>query len=145
MDTYLEFAGNHPLLLGALLFSFFLLVFTELRRQAAGLVNIEPAEAVKLINAGSAVIDLRTGDAFASGHIVNAKNIPFDELQANTGKVEKLKSIIAVCQAGVTSLKAVDLLRKQGIESVYSLKGGMTAWSQASLPVVTARKKKAKR
>ncbi len=34
MDMYLEFAANHTLLVTALLFSFFLLVFTELRRQA---------------------------------------------------------------------------------------------------------------
>lgn len=145
MDTYLEFAGNHPLLLGALLLSFFLLVFTELRRQTAGLINVEPPEAVKLINAGSTVIDLRTAEAFARGHIVNAKNIPFDELKANTAKIEKLKSIIAVCESGVTSVKAVDFLRKHGLESVYGLKGGMSAWSKASLPVVTTRKKKARR
>ncbi len=128
MDTYLEFAGNHPLLVSALAFSFFLLVFTVLRRKAAGLINVEPPEAVKLINADAKVIDLRSADAFARGHIVNAKNIPFDELQANTDKIDKYKSkpVIAVCDAGTTSTKAVEFFRNQGVESVYSLKGGMT-------------------
>lgn len=146
METYLEFAGNHPLLLSALLFSLFLLVFTELRRHAAGLINLEPPEVVKLINADAAVIDLRSAEAFSHGHIVNAKNIPFDELEASLEKVGKFKakSIITVCEAGVTSNKAVDILRKQGLESVYGLKGGMNAWSQASLPVVTTKKKKSK-
>ena len=146
MDTYLEFAGNHPLLVSALVFSFFLLVFSELRRKAAGLINVEPPEAVKLINADAKVIDLRSADAFARGHIVNAKNIPLDELQANTDKIDKFKSrpVIAVCDAGLTSNKAVDFLRKQGVESVYGLKGGMNAWSQASMPVVTAKKTKKK-
>ncbi len=142
MDTYLEFAGNHTLLVSALVFSFFLLVFTELRRKAAGLINVEPPEAVRLINADATVLDLRSADAFARGHIVHAKNIPLDELQANAEKVDKLKSksIIAVCDSGVTSTKAVDFLRKHGIESVYGIKGGMNAWTQASLPVVTAKK-----
>jgi rhodanese-related sulfurtransferase len=146
MDTYLEFAGNHTLLVSALFFSFFLLIFTELRRKAAGLINLEAPEAVKLINADAAVIDLRSAEAFARGHIVRARNIPFDELQANIEKMEKLKSrsVITVCDAGVSSTKAVDILRKHGIESVYGLKGGMNGWSQAGMPVVTAKKTKKK-
>lgn len=147
MDTYLEFAGNHTLLVSALVFSFFLLVFTELRRKAAGMINVEPPEAVRLINADATIIDLRSAEAFAHGHIVHAKNIPFDELQANAERVDKLKSksIIAVCDSGVVSTKAVDFLRKHGIESVYGLKGGMNAWTQASMPVVTAKKTKTKK
>ena len=142
MDRYLEFAANHSLLVSALTFSFFLLVFTELRRKALGLTNIEPQEAVRLINADAVVIDLRSPEAFALGHIVNARNIPFDELDANRDKLDKLKSktILAVCDGGMTSTRAVNNLRKSGIETVYGLKGGLSAWTQASMPLVTARK-----
>ncbi len=146
MNTYLEFAGNHPLLVGALVFSFFLLVFTELQRKARGLTNVEPQDAVKLINSDAVVIDLRNAEAFARGHIVNAKNIPFDELQANKDKITKYakKAIVAVCDGGMTSGKVVDSLRKSGIENVYGLKGGINAWTQANLPLVTAKKTKSK-
>ena len=82
MDRFLEFSDNHKLLVFALLVSFFVLVFSELRRKAAGLINIEAAEAVKLINSDAAVIDLRSAEAYSRGHIVNAKNIPFDEFEA---------------------------------------------------------------
>lgn len=146
MDTYLEFAGNHPLLVSALFFSFFLLIFTELRRKASGLIHIEPQQAVKLINSDAAVIDIRSTEAYAGGHIVNAKNIPLDELDANREKLGKMKSkaIVAVCDAGTSSAKAVDALRKQGFESVYGLKGGMNGWTQAGLPVVSGKKTKKK-
>ncbi|MCH6548579.1 MAG: rhodanese-like domain-containing protein [Proteobacteria bacterium] len=146
MNTYLEFAGNHPLLIGALAFSFFLLVFTELQRKARGMTNIEPQDAVKLINSDAVVIDLRNAEAFARGHIVNAKNIPFDELQANKDKIAKYakKAIIAVCDGGMTSGKVVDSMRKSGVENVYGLKGGINAWTQANLPLVTAKKTKSK-
>jgi rhodanese-related sulfurtransferase len=146
MNTYLEFAGEHTLLVSALFFSICLLVFTELRRKAAGVTNVEAAEAVKLINADAAIIDIRSVEAFTQGHIARAKNIPFDELDANIEKIDALKtrSVIAVCNAGVTSSKAVDLLRKHGFESVYGLKGGMTAWSQAGMPVVTGKKTRKK-
>jgi rhodanese-related sulfurtransferase len=144
---FLEFAANHTLLVTALLFSFFLLIFTELRRQATGMTNLEPQAAVNLINSDAVVLDLRSADAFALGHIVNAKNIPFDELEANKDKIEKYKSrpIIAVCNAGVTSTKVVNSLRKSGVENVYGLKGGITAWTQANLPLVTAKKTKRKK
>lgn len=147
MDTYLEFASEHVILVSALAVSFFVLIFSEVRRKAGGLTNIEPQAAVKLINADAVVLDLRSADAFARGHIVNAKNIPFEELDANEDKISKFKSkpILAVCDSGVTSSRAVDSLRKTGIESVYGLKGGIAAWTQANLPLVTGKKTKSRK
>lgn len=146
MNTYLEFASNHVLLVSGLMFSFFLLVFTELRRKSLGVTNIDPQAAVSLINSDAVVIDLRSAEAFARGHIVNAKNIPFDELAANEEKIKRFKSkpILAVCDAGMTSARAVNTLRKSGVENAYGLKGGIAAWSEASLPLVTAKKTKRK-
>ena len=111
------------------------------------LVNVEATEAVKLINNDAVVIDLRSADAFAKGHIVNARNIPADELDGRMNSLDAMKSkpMIAVCDAGVTSTKAVNTLRVAGFESVYGLKGGMTGWSQAGLPVVSGKKTKAKK
>lgn len=147
MEQYLEFASNHPIMVTALMFSLFLLVFTELRRKSQGVTSIEPQAAVKLINADAVVVDLRSAEAYARGHIVNAKNIPFDELDAHEDKLAKWKSkpILAVCDAGMTATRAVDKLRKSGIESVYGLKGGITAWTQANLPLVTGKKTKGKK
>jgi len=147
METYLEFASNHTLLVSALMLSFLALVFSEIRRKSRGLTNIEPQAAVKLINADAVVLDLRSAEAFARGHIVNARNIPFDELEANEEKLSKLKSrpILAVCDTGMTSTRAVNSLRKSGVESVYGLKGGIAAWTQANLPLVTGKKTKSRK
>lgn len=146
MDRYLEFAANHTLLVSGLFLSFFVLVFTELKRKASGMVSVEPTEAVRLINSDATVVDLRNADAFSRGHIVNAKNMPFDEIAAHQEKLDRLKGkqIIAVCESGAASTKLADRLRKSGVEQVYSLRGGMNAWSQASLPVVGAKKTRKK-
>lgn len=146
MDQYLEFSNNHPLLVAGLVLSFLLVIFTELRRKARGVMSLEPQDAVKLINADAVVIDLRHNEAFARGHIVNAKNIPFDELADNKAAIEKFskKPIVVVCDAGMTASKAVDKLRKAGLESVFGLRGGIAAWSQANLPLVTSKKTKKK-
>jgi rhodanese-related sulfurtransferase len=107
---------------------------------------VEPQDAVKLINSDAVVIDLRSSEAFARGHIVHAKNIPFDELSARTDALDKYKGkpIVAVCDAGSTSGKAVQMLQKSGVKEVYGLRGGITAWTQANLPLVTSKKTKKK-
>ena len=124
-----------------------MLVFSELRRKSRGLTHIEPPEAVKLINNDAVIIDIRSPEAFAKGHIVNARNIPMDELDANQEKIDRLgsKPILTVCDAGMSSKRAVDSLRKAGLETVYGLKGGITAWTQANLPLVTSKKTKRKK
>jgi len=134
------------LLVSALMISFFLVVFTELRRKASGLINVEATDAVKLINNDALVIDIRSADAFAGGHIVNAKNIPSDELDGRLAQLEQHKNdpIIAVCDNGITSTRAVNTLRGAGFESTYGLKGGMSNWNQAGLPVVTGKKTRSK-
>ena len=146
MDKILEFTSNHVLLVSALLISFFILVFSELRRKAGGLVNVETGEAVRLINNDGIVIDIRSSDAFARGHIVNAKNIPSDEMDGKISQIDKFKAkpIVAVCDNGITSTKVVTTLRNAGFESVYNLKGGMNGWTQAGLPVVTGKKTRSK-
>ena len=147
MDRFLEFAGNNTLLVFALVTSFLLLIFSELRRKASGVLNIEPNDVVRLINHDAIVLDLRSNEAFSRGHIVNARNVPMDELAARMDKLENLKSkpIIAVCDAGITSTKAVNTLRNCGFGNVYGLKGGMSGWSEAGLPVVTGKKTKSKK
>ncbi len=144
MDRILEFAGAHPLLVFALLTSFLLVVFSEIRRKASNLMSVESADAVKLINNDAAVIDLRSTESFARGHIVNARNIPLDELSAKLDKLASLKNkpVLAVCDMGVSSTKAIATLQQAGFESVYNLKGGMNGWTQAGLPVVTGKKTK---
>jgi rhodanese-related sulfurtransferase len=146
MDRFLEFAGNHTLLVLALFASFFIVIFYELRRKATGMIDVEAQEAVKLINNGALVVDLRSAEAFGHGHIVNARNVPSDEIEARVSSIgaDASKPIVAVCDAGVSSRRAVSALRQNGYESVYSLKQGMTGWSQAGLPVVTGKKTKSK-
>lgn len=142
MEQLLEFTGENTVLVVLLMISFFVLIFSELRRKASGMVAVDPTAAVALINNDGLVIDLRSQEAYSQGHIVNAKNIPYDELEANKTKIEKFKNkpIVAVCDAGMTSTRAVASLRNDGFVSAYGLKGGMGSWTQAGMPVVTGKK-----
>jgi rhodanese-related sulfurtransferase len=146
MDRFLEFAGNHTLLVTALLASFFIAIFYELRRKANGLVNIDAAQVVKLVNNDALVLDLRSAESYGRGHIVNARNLAADEIEAKVPGLasDKAKPVIAVCDNGVSSNRTVMALRKLGYETVFGLKGGMNGWVQEGLPVVTGKKTKSK-
>lgn len=146
MDRILEFTTNHTLLVFALVTSFLLVVFAEIRRKATGVLTVEPTEAVRLINNDATVLDLRSQEAFGRGHIVNARNVPADELDARMEKLEPLKEkpVVVVCDSGMTSSKAVATLRKAGFESAYGLKRGMAGWGEAGLPVVSGKKPRKK-
>lgn len=147
MDKIFEFAGNHTVLVFALVTSFLLVVFTELRRKASGVSSVEAPDAVRLINNDATIIDLRSAEAFGRGHIVNARNIPADELGVKLDKLasDKSKPVVLVCDAGLIATRSTETLKKAGFDSVYGLKGGMAGWTQAGLPVVTGKKTRNKK
>lgn len=133
MEQILEFAGNHPVLIGAALLLLAIIVFTELRR--GGSAQLSVAQTVQLMNAGGQVIDVRSVDGFRGGHILGARNIPLDELADKADKLPKGTPLIICCDAGVSSQRAVSLLNKRGFEKVFNLRGGLRAWQQDNLPL----------
>lgn len=85
----------------------------------------------------STVVDVRSAEEFAAGHLRDAKNIPLADLATRIGELEKSKgrSVVVVCQTGARSDKAVRQLAAAGFDDVVSLDGGLTAWQAAGLPV----------
>ncbi|QOY94756.1 rhodanese-like domain-containing protein [Massilia sp. UMI-21] len=97
-----------------------------------------PLQATQMINRGkSLVLDVRTAEEFAAGHVRDAKNIPLADLANRVGELEKSKnrSVIVVCQNGPRADKAVRLLAAAGFEDAHALEGGQAAWIAAGLPV----------
>lgn len=138
MQDILSFIQNHWMLTAALVIIFVLLLVTELIRQRHGAKRLSPLQATQLINHQDAVIiDVRSTDAFKTGHIVGAISVPFAELENKSKKLEKYKSrpIILVCAAGLESARATTLLMKQGL-SASILAGGIRSWRDAEMPLV---------
>lgn len=98
-------------------------------------------DAVALMNRQKAVVvDLSDAKEFAEGHIVGAKNLPLDELEAKLPGAVKNKAlpVIFVCPNGARANRAVAVAKKLGYENAQSLTGGMGAWRTAGLPVEKA-------
>lgn len=138
MGQLAEFASNHPYLAIAVVASLCAVVFYELRlrTQAGGQLSV--AEVVRLINRGATVVDVRKPEEYGAGHIVNARNVPLGDIEADAKAVKKPKDkvLVTVCESGITSRKAVAALKRAGFENVFSLKGGIASWRADSLPLV---------
>ena len=106
--------------------------------------NINSQQLTMMINREDAkVIDVRSKDEFKKGHIVNAINVPMADIKNNQiTTLEKWKDspIILVCNAGVTSSQAAQMLVKKGFEKLFSLKGGMGDWQTANMPVQRSKR-----
>ncbi len=134
----MQFVINNWYLFLALGVVLALLVAGPLRQQLAGIRNLNPAEAIQLMNReDGVVVDVCEPKEFAAGHIVHAINIPLSQLGARARELEKYRErpVILSCRSGNRSLKAALLLHKQGFAKVYSLAGGIAAWQRDNLPV----------
>ncbi|WP_418715213.1 FAD-dependent oxidoreductase [Blautia hydrogenotrophica] len=81
-------------------------------------------EAALLPRDGSAVLlDTRTAEEFARGHIDGFQNIPVDELRERLGEIERDKPVYVICQSGLRSYIAVRILEGNGYEA-YNFSGG---------------------
>jgi rhodanese-related sulfurtransferase len=138
MAELIEFANLHPLLVGGLFASWIAVMVYEVRLRAGGVTHVTPADAVRLINKGALVIDVRKPEAYQAGHIVNARNVVLDRLKGEEDAIAKKKDkvLLAVCENGGLSGKAANLLRKAGYPNAFSLKGGILSWRADNLPLV---------
>ena len=138
MNIY-EFINNHLILSIGLILSFFLLIFNELKIKQQHIASIDPFKAVKLINSGAKIIDIRNPEAFKHGHIVNSKNISQDQVNAKQGNLKSQTTII-ICDTGQSSSKLVNSLRSSGTENIFGISGGILGWTEANMPLVTKNK-----
>ena len=85
------------------------------------------------------VLDVRTVEDFVGeqGHIDGAVNIPVEELQQRMAELgDHLEQPVAiVCRTDRRSAKAALLLTEEGFADVHVVRGGMTNWIEAGLPV----------
>lgn len=135
MSEYLAFAGNHPFLVGSAIALVVIIIVSELRRARRPWREAGPLDAVRLMNDGAQLVDVRGTDAWRAGHIINSRNIPAGELAEKTGKLDRAKPVIVYCDSGISSGRAAQTLVGQGFTEVWNLHGGLTAWKRENMPV----------
>ena len=90
--------------------------------------TIRTNEIVKYIgNPNALIIDLRDRYEYDNGHIPGAINIPYEELENHTSRLQKRQQLIFYCDRGNISLLAARDMMKFGY-NIKSLYGGIRAY-----------------
>ncbi|HYI00748.1 rhodanese-like domain-containing protein [Hyalangium sp.] len=77
---------------------------------------------------GALLLDVRSENEFAAGHLPGAVNVPVTQLSTQLGTLgDKGRPIVVYCASGMRSTRASSLLRDAGFSRVLNL-GGMSAW-----------------
>ncbi len=142
MEGFAEFALAHPWLVGAAVIMTVMVIGYEARMLSRGFREVGPAEAVRLINQGALVLDLRSREQFESGHIINAEHLPPDLLDRGVERLQKRRDtpLITCCDSGMSSSRVANRLHREGFAQVFNLRGGLAAWRQENLPLATTQK-----
>jgi len=138
MSEFFEFAAINWYLFVALIFVLGWLVGAEILRKWRGVISVTPMQALQLINhQDGVVLDVRDGAGYKSGHVSQSLHIPATEVQKRLQELRKYqdKPIIVCCDSGASAEGVCALLKKNGFAAAHSLKGGVAAWQNASLPL----------
>lgn len=144
MNRFLEYTTNHPFLIAAAAILTVLAIVIEIRERARGSSLLAPGDAVRLVNSGALVLDVRDSKEYEAGHIIDARSIPAKEVagRAETLKKYKEKPVVVCCESGLASAGAAKALQAQGFSKVATLRGGLRSWRQENLPLVKGVAKK---
>lgn len=128
-------------------FAIYLIVMTMCAIQASGcthddkIVSVSAPEFEKVIKTDSVqLLDVRTPQEYAEGHIDGALNINVqsDDFKDDAqGKLSKDSTVLVYCRSGRRSLEAAGILTELGYK-VVNLKGGIMEWTEDGLPVTKA-------
>jgi rhodanese-related sulfurtransferase len=129
--------ANHPGLAQA---AALLLLLPAIGSQALaqGVAEIEPARAASMVEAKQVfVLDVREPSEYNAGHIQDAVLMPLGQVEARLNELAAYKDqqMLVVCATGGRSARAVSILSKNGFTQAQNLKGGMSAWRKANLPL----------
>lgn len=136
--------SKHTLLAVSWFAIFVMVIYTFYKGATSKFKVITHNEVIRLINSDEAiVVDLRSLEEFQRGHIINSINVlPSEIKNQNIGKLEshKEKALILVDTNGTSASASAVFLTKQGFNSVFVLKEGLSAWVAANLPLVKKHK-----
>jgi rhodanese-related sulfurtransferase len=138
MERLLEYAVRHPLLFGGTLVLAIAVAAYEFSKARSGGQAVGPTDAVRLMNQGALLVDVRSKAEFDGGHIIDARHVPQDAVAESAESLKRFKDkvVITCCESGMRSGAAARVLKAQGFTKVVNLRGGLQAWRSENLPLV---------
>jgi rhodanese-related sulfurtransferase len=137
MDHLTQYIQLNPWLVAATAVVLVLVIVFEIRAQGENLTTVSPQDAIRLMNRGAVVIDLRAAEQYAAGHLAGARRLDGEQIlkAGDTLKKYKQKPLIVYDESGSLGTSAARQLKRQGFEQAFNLRGGLSAWRADNLPL----------
>jgi rhodanese-related sulfurtransferase len=102
--------------------------------------EVEPTELNRMLAEGSALlVDVREPDEFAAGHIAGAVNMPLSTFAPRNVPYADGRRVVLQCAGGKRSGMALDRCGEAQAAIDTHLGGGIVAWQEAGLPIVSGK------
>lgn len=102
-------------------------------------VNVDAKSAAAMLKESPdmIIVDVRTPEEFAEGHIAGAKNIDVKapDFEAKLSKLDRKAAYVVHCRSGARSSSAMPTFEKLKFENIIHLNTGFNDWAAAGLPV----------
>jgi len=137
MDHLPQYIQMNHLLVAATAVVLVLVIVFEVRARAESFAAVTPQDAIRLMNRGAVIIDLRPAEQYAAGHLSGARRMDGEQIlkAGDTLKKYKQKPLILYDESGSAGPAAARQLKAQGFEHAFNLRGGLAAWRADNLPL----------
>ena len=104
---------------------------------ASEVTDVTQADVLNADNKDWLIIDVRSAEEYAEGHVPGAINIAHSEMADNLDKIlaHKNKPVVVYCRSGYRAGKAAKVLLKNDFTEVKHLDGDMLGWQEAGHPI----------
>lgn len=129
--------SNKIILLTLLAFFAFTGISLAQSADSATVVSVETFEKMSKKKKKNIIIDVRTPEEVAEGHLAGAKNIDVqgELFQVSIDQLDKNKTYLLYCRSGKRTAVAGAKMKAAGFKKVYMMDGGITSWKEKGKPV----------
>lgn len=127
---------NTPALIRSVVLGALLVAAPVRAEETARIAQGALLERVQKKDAAMIILDVRSPEEFAAGHVPGAINVPYTHLPARISSLPSPtgKDVVVYCEIGVRAEKAAASLRDNGFTRLMHLDGDMKQWREAKRP-----------
>jgi len=97
-------------------------------------IEVSPAQARELVEAGAQLIDVRETYEYEAGRIAGSRHIELERLAAQSETIDRDRPVVFHCRLGARSAMATQAFRAAGYDA-WSMAGGIQRWAEEGLPL----------
>jgi rhodanese-related sulfurtransferase len=97
-------------------------------------IEVTPAQAREMVDAGAQLVDVREPYEVEAGRIAGARHIELERLASQAETIDRERPVVFHCRLGSRSAMAAQAFRGAGYDA-WSMAGGIQRWFDEELPI----------